>query len=134
VECRSDDADQLAVLAAIDDPVAHRAVIAERAFLAALDGGCTFPVGALATPSGFTGDAGGGGEAAPGGELASGGGPASGELSLEGILASRDGLVVLRRNCRGDDPVELGRRLARDLLDHGGRALDDWAPVGDGGR
>jgi hydroxymethylbilane synthase len=116
VECRADDAERLAVLAAIDDPVAHRAVTAERAFLSALDGGCTFPVGALATPSGFAG---------PGLEES-----VSGELSLEGILASRDGRTVLRRSCRGDDPVELGRRLARDLLDHGGRALDDWAPVG----
>jgi hydroxymethylbilane synthase len=119
VECRADDTDLLSVLAAIDNPVAHRAVTAERAFLAALDGGCTFPVGALATPSGFAG--------------ADAGESDSGELSLEGILASRDGRVVLRRSCVGDDPVELGRRLAGDLLDHGGRALDDWAPVGDGG-
>jgi hydroxymethylbilane synthase len=139
VECRADDAEVLAVLAAIDDPVAHRAVTAERAFLAALDGGCTFPVGALATPSGFTGD--GVGDGVGTGARAHGSGwerasgePAAGDLSLEGILASRDGRVVLRRTCTGDDPDELGRRLARDLLDHGGRALDDWAPVGDGGQ
>ena len=56
VECRADDDEVRRVLGAIDDAVAHRAVTAERAFLAALGGGCTLPVGALATPSGFAAD------------------------------------------------------------------------------
>jgi hydroxymethylbilane synthase len=115
VECRADDDQVREVLDGIDDAVAHRAVRAERAFLGALGGGCTLPIGALATPSGF--------------------GPATedGELSLEGLLASRDGRILLRRRCSDDDPVELGRRLAADLLDHGGLVLDDWS-VGESGR
>ena len=48
VECRSDDDQTIAVLAAIDDPEARLAVEAERAFLARLGGGCTLPVGAYA--------------------------------------------------------------------------------------
>ena len=48
VECRADDAATLDRLAEIDDPVAHRAVRAERAFLAELGGGCSLPCGALA--------------------------------------------------------------------------------------
>ncbi len=48
VECRSDDAATLDRLAAIDDADAHRCVLAERAFLAELGGGCDAPVGAHA--------------------------------------------------------------------------------------
>jgi hydroxymethylbilane synthase len=48
VECRSDDDELIALLAQIDDAETRTAVEAERAFLAALDAGCTAPVGALA--------------------------------------------------------------------------------------
>jgi hypothetical protein len=46
VECRADDASTLERLAAIDDPDAHAAVEAERAFLAELGGGCSLPCAA----------------------------------------------------------------------------------------
>ena len=116
VECRGDDAEARAVLAGIDDPVAHRALLAERAFLAALGSGCTLPVAALATPSGF---------AVTPDRLR----PEADGVRLEGMLASRDGRVVLRRTAEGDDPESVGRRLATDLLERGGRFLDDWEPV-----
>jgi hydroxymethylbilane synthase len=122
VECRAEDDESRALLEGIDDAVAHRAVTAERSFLAELGGGCSLPVGALATPSGA-------GRRVPGDPE---GGP--GELSLEGLLASRDGRVLLRRRVRGSDPVELGRRLAADLLAHGGTALDDWSSFGQASR
>jgi hydroxymethylbilane synthase len=48
VECRTDDATTRDRLAAIDDADAHRCVLAERAFLAELGGGCEAPVGAYA--------------------------------------------------------------------------------------
>jgi hydroxymethylbilane synthase len=121
VECREDDPETRALLAAIDDAVAHRAVRAERAFLASLGGGCTLPVGALASPSGAA-------------ALTTAATTAPGEISLEGMLASRDGRVLLRRTATGSDPEELGRRVAGDLLDHGGLMLDDWDPVGEGRR
>jgi len=47
IECRTDDADVRQVLAQIDDPTTHAAVIAERALLHNLRGGCMAPVGAL---------------------------------------------------------------------------------------
>ena len=106
VECRADDEDRRARLAAVDDAVVHACLDAERAFLGALGGGCTLPVGALATAS------------------------ADGQaISLEGLLASRDGRVVLRHHVDGARPEAgtLGRELARALLDErGGRTLDDW--------
>ena len=47
VECRADDAAMLALLSAIDDPPSRRAVLAERALLAALGGTCHSPVAVL---------------------------------------------------------------------------------------
>jgi hypothetical protein len=38
------------------------------------------------------------------------------------MLAAGDGRVMLRHIAEGDDPSELGRRVARHLLDHAGGA------------
>ncbi|MGH9050488.1 MAG: hydroxymethylbilane synthase, partial [Acidimicrobiia bacterium] len=48
VECRVEDQSTRDLLATIDDPGAHAAVAAERAYLDRLGGGCNLPVGALA--------------------------------------------------------------------------------------
>jgi hydroxymethylbilane synthase len=101
VECRADDAVTLRHLAAIDDPIAHRGVRAERAFLAELGGGCTLPCGALARVD-----------------------DERGELTLDALLAGLDGGIVLRTRVIGSDPEAVGARAAQDLLDgKGGRAL-----------
>ena len=85
----------------IDDPVAHRAVDAERAFLAELGGGCDLPCGALARRR-----------------------RREGAIVLDALLASLDGHIVLRTRVAGDDPRDVGATAARDLLDgKGGRAL-----------
>jgi hydroxymethylbilane synthase len=100
-ECRVDDERTHARLRAIDDQVAHRAVDAERAFLAELGGGCDLPCGALARADGR-----------------------DGPIVLEALLASLDGHVVLRTRVAGDDPRDVGATAANDLLDgKGGRAL-----------
>ena len=101
VECRADDDRTLGRLRAIDDPVAHRAVAAERAFLAELGGGCDLPCGALAFADGR-----------------------DGAIVLDALLASLDGHVVLRTRVAGDEPRDVGTTAALDLLDaKGGRAL-----------
>jgi hydroxymethylbilane synthase len=48
VECRSDDVDLAGLLAAIDHQATRAAVTAERSLLAALEAGCSAPVGAYA--------------------------------------------------------------------------------------
>jgi hydroxymethylbilane synthase len=48
VECRADDAQLARLLATIEHPVARAAVTAERSLLAALEAGCSAPVGAYA--------------------------------------------------------------------------------------
>ena len=59
IECRADDAVTLALLAPLDDPGTHRAVLAERRALAELEGGCMIPMAAWArdTADGLTLDA-----------------------------------------------------------------------------
>jgi len=96
VECRAEDSAVLERLAVVDHRPSRLAVEAERAYLREIGEGCQLPVGALATV--------GAGEV----------------LTLTGMIASLDGHVVLRERASGDDPLELGRRLARRLLDDGG--------------
>ncbi|HSO96201.1 MAG TPA: hydroxymethylbilane synthase [Acidimicrobiia bacterium] len=104
VECRADDDAHLESVRAIDDPEVRRAVDAERAFLDELGGGCDVPVGALAAVEG------------------------SG-VTIDALVASLDGRIVLRATTRGDDPDATGRVAARDLIgQHGGRlVLEDLA-------
>ena len=98
VQCRLDDEAACEAVRAIDDAGSHRCLDAERAFLGELGGGCELPVGAHA-------------ELGPGGTLV-----------LQGVVASLDGLVLLRREMSGPDPLELGRSLARELRDRCGGA------------
>ncbi|MEO7117866.1 MAG: hydroxymethylbilane synthase [Candidatus Limnocylindrales bacterium] len=48
IQVRTDDADVALLIAAVDDPPTRAAVELERAFLAAMGGGCRSPIGALA--------------------------------------------------------------------------------------
>jgi hydroxymethylbilane synthase len=105
IECRADDPVTAAQLSTLDHPPTRAAATAERGFLAALDAGCTAPVGALA-------------------ELAA---EATGEpeIRLSGVIAAPDGSSVIRAQMADavSDSGTLGRRLARTLLEHGGAAL-----------
>jgi hydroxymethylbilane synthase len=94
VECRSDDEELIALLAQIDDAETRTTVEAERAFLAALDAGCTAPVGALARIV------------------------APGVLSLEALAAltdDGDAVRVSGQSAPGEGP-RLGRELAAAML------------------
>jgi hydroxymethylbilane synthase len=103
VECGIDDERTRAALTLIDDGSVRRAVSAERAYLAELGGGCTLPVGAYATLTDNGGRDGDGGT-----------------VTLTGIMGSDDGRVVLRHTASGDDPEQIGRAVARYLLDDAG--------------
>ncbi|HTU07978.1 MAG TPA: hydroxymethylbilane synthase [Trebonia sp.] len=52
VECRADDIELIELLATIDHAATHAAVTAERSLLAALEAGCSAPVGGYAAFSG----------------------------------------------------------------------------------
>ncbi len=101
LECRADDEAMRAAAAPLAHPPTVRAVTAERSFLAELGGGCNVPLGAHATAAGSEGK----------------------ELALVGFVAAVDGSQLLRGEARGEDPAEVARALARDLIGQGAPAL-----------
>ena len=78
----------------LDHEATRKAVLAERALLNALEGGCRVPVGALGVAEGS-------------------------RVRLRGVVASSDGALVYRGEAEGEEPEEVGERLARDLLEQG---------------
>ena len=98
IQYRSDDERTLAILTAIDHQPTHSAVTAERAFLAALGGGCSLPVGAWASLEGDL-------------------------IRLQGVVAAPDGSRVLRVSDSGKDPQTLGKTLAEIALADGADEL-----------
>jgi hydroxymethylbilane synthase len=97
VECRSSDDDAIAILAVLNSADTAATVTAERALLAALEAGCSAPVGALAEV--VEGDA----------EL---------EVFLRGSVTAIDGSSAVRLSATGasTDADGVGRRLAAELL------------------
>ncbi len=109
VECRTADTELIELLAALDDHGSRTAVTAERALLAELEAGCTAPVGAIAEIV----------------ESLDDDGRIVEELSLRGCAAAVDGSDVIRASTVGApaQAAELGRALARELLELGAREL-----------
>ena len=93
IECRLDDRATLARLAPLDDPSAHRAVVAERRVLAELEGGCMIPLAAFARD-------------------------VEGMLALDAVVLDPDGRERVASSATGppDDPDSLGRKVAGTLL------------------
>ena len=104
LECRADDAETRAALRLVDHEPTHVCVRAERAMLAALAGGCTAPIGALASIV----------------DQGSGGG--SRRVELLGMVADPNGSKVVRSSHQAavTQVGELGRTLAATLLSNGG--------------
>ncbi len=100
LETRCGDSETLALLMSVHDLETAAAVTAERAFLAALGGGCSVPAGALATIQGSM-------------------------LHLIGLIAAPDGSRVVRAEREGDvsAAAQIGVELSAALLEQGGRAL-----------
>lgn len=100
VECRSDDQAMINLLSTVDDRYTRAAATAERAMLAALEGGCTAPIAALA-------------------EIAEG--DTDTEIYLRGSVTAPDGSGAIRLSVTGPvtDADGVGRRLAAELLSEG---------------
>ena len=100
---RSDDARMAELVATLDHAPTHRAILAERAMLAVLDGSCRTPVGALTRLDGET-------------------------LTLKGQILSLDGRTEFNSAATGSDAEELGRQVGQDLIDQAGTEwLAQWA-------
>lgn len=100
VQARRGDAQTGPVLRGLDDAGTRRSVAAERAFLAALEGGCQVPIGAMTIDTG------------------------GGRLVVHGLVASLDGRTVVRGELPvGDDAASAGRQLAALLMERGAREV-----------
>jgi hydroxymethylbilane synthase len=109
VECRIDDVDaEHLIQSTLDDSASRAAVTAERAMLAALEAGCSAPVGALADVVEDLDDE----------------GKVVYRLSLRGVAATPEN-DLLRASATGDltEAEGLGRALAAELLDLGAAVL-----------
>ena len=112
VQVRRDDDQTAALIAPLDDPDVRRAVVAERALLKAMGGGCRAPVGAIAVPDGDV-------------------------LRLVAGAVTTDGTVRhLVRATLGDDVAAAVARVAHELnarVPIGARSLLDTRPELDAG-
>lgn len=100
VETRTDDAETNALVSRLDDPRTRAAVLAERALLRSLGGGCQVPIAAHAKVE-------------------------DDKLKLDGLVATLDGTRVLRESLDGDaaHAARVGEELAARLLERGAGAL-----------
>ncbi|MBC8355364.1 MAG: hydroxymethylbilane synthase [Planctomycetes bacterium] len=100
LETREDDASTIAVVGQLDDACTHACVLAERALLAALRGGCLAPIGAW-------------------------GRVLDDKLHLDAVVLSADGAARLVANAMGDigSAVTLGESAARHLIEQGAAEL-----------
>ncbi|MGW3406943.1 hydroxymethylbilane synthase, partial [Streptomyces zhihengii] len=109
IECPAADAALVAALAELDDPRTRVAVTAERSLLAALEAGCSAPVGALA-------------------DLLDDGQDAT-EMRLRGVVGTTDGSALVQLSTTGPvptshgDAIALGRELASEMLAKGAAGL-----------
>jgi hydroxymethylbilane synthase len=101
VEARADDEALLAILSRLNHDATSTAVRAERAFLAALEGGCQIPIGALAQTD------------------------ENGEMTLHGFVSDIKGRDVVRGSIAVDvaSPEISGQSLAVDLRTRGASSL-----------
>lgn len=100
VECRLKDREAEELLAPLDDQETRAAVIAERALLGALHGGCQVPMGAFARVE-------------------------HGQLVMDACVCSVDGVHCVKQHAASppDQAVQLGEHLARLLVEAGAQPI-----------
>ena len=100
VQARLKDAELSDALAPLDDLETRQSIVAERALLGALQGGCQVPLGAWARFE-------------------------RNELAMDAVVCSPDGGNYIRQRAAGpaDQPRELGQRLAQLLIDAGASTI-----------
>jgi hydroxymethylbilane synthase len=94
VQCRTGDKRVIDILSVLTSPDTKKSVTTERAFLLALGGGCSIPVGAFAKVS-------------------------EGMISMKGVVSSVDGKTIINVEGSGTDPFELAEKLAKEALSLG---------------
>ncbi|UGY92910.1 hydroxymethylbilane synthase [Streptomyces gobiensis] len=126
VECAASNAHLTAQLAELDDPFTRAAVTAERTLLAALEAGCSAPVGALADLPPVLGSARDWGDLHVDGQVVT-------EMRLRGVVGTTDGSTLVQLSTTGSVPASaeeataqsqrMGRELADAMLAKGAAGL-----------
>lgn len=100
IECREDDEHTLALIRPLNDPVTFTCVSAERAMCRKLGGGCSVPVAAYAQMHHH-------------------------QLLLRGLVANRDGTIILRVQHEGEPghAEAIGTRAAVELEQQGAEKI-----------
>jgi len=100
IESRVKDAEAADILGKLDDAETRTAIIAERALLAALHGGCQVPLGAWARIE-------------------------RGELVMDAVVCSVDGVQYVRQRATAppDQAAQLGEHMAKLLVEGGARGI-----------
>ncbi|MDM5208672.1 hydroxymethylbilane synthase [Cytobacillus kochii] len=99
IECREDDHELRRLLDAFTCEETKRTVLAERAFLHKMEGGCQVPIAGFARLT------------------------ENGEVSLTGLVGSPDGRTIYKDMAVGDDPETIGYQVAENLSELGAKAL-----------
>jgi len=100
IESRLKDTEATEILGKLDDDESRTAIIAERALLAALQGGCQVPLGAWARME-------------------------RGELVMDAVVCSVDGVQYIRQRALAppSQAAQLGEQMAKLLADGGARSI-----------
>jgi len=100
IQARTSDQDVVDLVNKIDHPTTRREIEAERAFSKSLGGNCRTPIAAYARSN-------------------------SSKLTIEGMIASVNGQMLVRSRITSDNPnsLQVGEELARSLLDKGAGTL-----------
>ncbi|WP_397539489.1 hydroxymethylbilane synthase [Rummeliibacillus pycnus] len=94
IECRSEDEELLAELAKLTDQATWEEAQAERAFLAAMDGGCQVPIAGFARYN-------------------------DGQVDFKGLVAAPDASVFYRESLVSKDAIAAGKEVAAKLTKQG---------------
>lgn len=94
IECRKDDEELLTELSKLTDGATWQEAHAERAFLAAMDGGCQVPIAGYAKTNGE-------------------------QITLTGLVAAPNASVIYKETVVGSDAETVGKELAAILTEQG---------------
>jgi hydroxymethylbilane synthase len=111
IVCRHEDKKMISMLKAIEDPRSRAEVLAERTLIKKVEGGCRFPLGAVAVTS-------------------------EGKITLYTSVFSADGSknIKVKQTGRASEPEKLGNKVADLLVKQGAmemaegwrRAVEEW--------
>ncbi len=101
IQCRESDEKMRELLLKLNDAETSRTVSAERAFLHRLEGGCQVPIAAYS-------------------EVVD-----KDTVRLTGLVGEPDGSVIISDTLKGQEPEQLGKMLADDLMRRGAKEILD---------